>query len=134
MPCGSRARLTAYVAYQNLAFAEREVLLAALADVPEERWAQSPGPAYSPVGWHLGHVASVQARWLLPGEERRYGDFFDPQQTAKPSRRELPPSHGCRLRAPRPPLMAQRSGQSRPPLTYTRPPLQQPMRPARVRR
>ena len=74
----------------------RRFLLAALADVPEERWAQSPGPAYSPVGWHLGHVASVQARWLLPGEERRYGDFFDPQQTAKPSRRELPPARELR--------------------------------------
>jgi hypothetical protein len=32
MPCGPRARLTAYVAYQNLAFAERDVLLATLAD------------------------------------------------------------------------------------------------------
>jgi hypothetical protein len=31
MPCGTRARLTAYVVYQSLAFAEREVLLAALA-------------------------------------------------------------------------------------------------------
>ena len=30
MPCGSRALLTAYVAYQTLAFAERDVLLAAL--------------------------------------------------------------------------------------------------------
>jgi hypothetical protein len=32
MPCGSRAKLTAYVVYQSLAFAERDVLLAALAD------------------------------------------------------------------------------------------------------
>ena len=32
MPCGPRARLTAYVAYQSLAFAEKDVLLAALAD------------------------------------------------------------------------------------------------------
>src|SRR5712691_11548005 len=32
MPCGSRARITAYVVYQSLAFAERDVLLAALAD------------------------------------------------------------------------------------------------------
>ncbi len=30
MPCGTSARLTAYVAYQNLAFAERDVLVAAL--------------------------------------------------------------------------------------------------------
>ena len=33
MPCGPRARLTAYVAYQELAFAERDVLLAALAQL-----------------------------------------------------------------------------------------------------
>jgi len=32
MPCGTRARLTAYVAYQNLTFAERDVLLSALTD------------------------------------------------------------------------------------------------------
>ena len=32
MPCGTRARLTAYVAYQTLTFAERDVLLSALAD------------------------------------------------------------------------------------------------------
>lgn len=32
MPCGTRARLTAYVVYQSLAFAERDVLLAALAE------------------------------------------------------------------------------------------------------
>ena len=32
MPCGARARVTAYVAYQTLAFAERDVLLAALAE------------------------------------------------------------------------------------------------------
>jgi hypothetical protein len=33
MPCGPRARLTAYVAYQTLAFTERDVLLAALAQL-----------------------------------------------------------------------------------------------------
>jgi hypothetical protein len=32
MPCGTRARLTAYVAYQNLTFAELDVLLSALTD------------------------------------------------------------------------------------------------------
>jgi hypothetical protein len=30
MPCGSRALITAYVAYQSLAFAERDLLLGAL--------------------------------------------------------------------------------------------------------
>jgi hypothetical protein len=42
MPCGSRARLTAYVAYQNLAFAERDVLLAALADAGYSRVETAP--------------------------------------------------------------------------------------------
>jgi hypothetical protein len=42
MPCGPRARLTAYVAYQNLAFAERDVLLAALADAGYSRIETAP--------------------------------------------------------------------------------------------
>src|SRR5207248_1918810 len=42
MPCGSRARLTAYVAYQTLAFAERDVLLAALADAGYSRVETAP--------------------------------------------------------------------------------------------
>src|SRR5919201_724063 len=42
MPCGPRARLTAYVAYQNLAFAERDVLLAALAEAGYNRVETAP--------------------------------------------------------------------------------------------
>ena len=42
MPCGPRARLTAYVAYQSLAFAEKEVLLAALADAGYARVESAP--------------------------------------------------------------------------------------------
>jgi len=42
MPCGPRARLTAYVAYQTLAFAERDVLLAALADAGYTRVESAP--------------------------------------------------------------------------------------------
>src|SRR5438067_2220326 len=42
MPCGPRARLTAYVAYQNLAFAERDVLLAALAEAGYSRVETAP--------------------------------------------------------------------------------------------
>ena len=42
MPCGPRARLTAYVAYQTLAFAERDVLLAALADAGYSRVETAP--------------------------------------------------------------------------------------------
>ena len=42
MPCGARARLTAYVAYQTLAFAERDVLLAALAEAGYSRVEAAP--------------------------------------------------------------------------------------------
>jgi formylglycine-generating enzyme required for sulfatase activity len=69
----------------------RRFFLAALEEAPEGRWGERPSPAYSPTGWHVGHVASMQARWLLPGEKPRYGEMFDPFQTAKPARGELPP-------------------------------------------
>ena len=42
MPCGARARLTAYVSYQTLAFAERDVLLAALAEAGYARVEVAP--------------------------------------------------------------------------------------------
>jgi hypothetical protein len=42
MPCGPRARLTAYVAYQSLAFAEKDVLLAALSDAGYARVESAP--------------------------------------------------------------------------------------------
>jgi hypothetical protein len=45
MPCGTRARLTAYVVYQSLAFAERDVLLAALAVAGYTRVETAPAGA-----------------------------------------------------------------------------------------
>jgi iron(II)-dependent oxidoreductase len=66
----------------------RKFLLANLP--PEELWAEQPSEGYSPIGWHLGHIASMQARWLLPGEPLQFGQFFDPLQTAKPLRATLP--------------------------------------------
>jgi formylglycine-generating enzyme required for sulfatase activity len=68
----------------------RRFLLETIADMPTRRWARQPSPAYSPIGWHLGHIAAVQARWLLPGEKQRYGSLFDPTATAKPDRVQLP--------------------------------------------
>ena len=48
MPCGTRARLTAYVVYQSLAFAERDVLLAALAEAGYTRVETAPAGANDP--------------------------------------------------------------------------------------
>jgi formylglycine-generating enzyme required for sulfatase activity len=68
----------------------RRFLQQALAPVPDRLWSQRPSPAYSPIGWHLGHVAAVQVRWLLPGEPQPFDALFDPAATAKPARGRLP--------------------------------------------
>ena len=64
----------------------RRYLRQVLARSPESIWGVQPSEAYSPIGWHLGHVAAVQARWLLPGELPRHGPLFDPIATGKLSR------------------------------------------------
>src|SRR5205085_3051705 len=64
----------------------RRYLRQVLARSPESIWGVQPSEAYSPIGWHLGHVAAVQARWLLPGEPPRHGPLFDPIATGKLSR------------------------------------------------
>jgi len=70
----------------------RAFLLKAIARLPDERWNESPSPAYRPAGWHLGHVAAMQARCLLPGDRTayRFGMTFDPAQSAKATRADLP--------------------------------------------
>ncbi len=53
-------------------------------------------PDFSPVGWHLGHVAMFEARWLLEtthGEapiSERFDRIFDPRAVEKPRRGDLP--------------------------------------------
>ena len=73
MPCGSRALLTAYVVYQALAFAEREVLLAALADAgyrvetaPAGTEASNPLPVLDASRRVVGKAAFVVRRDQLP--------------------------------------------------------------------
>ena len=75
----------------------RRFLQRAVDPVPEALWAEQPSPTYSPIGWHLGHVASMQSRWLLPGEPQQYGPLFDPRATAKTSRLRLPSPYELRV-------------------------------------
>jgi gamma-glutamyl hercynylcysteine S-oxide synthase len=72
--------------------AARRYLLDAAAALPDHRWAERPSPSFSPVGWHLGHAAATQARWLLTHdpEAARFGAFFDPMRTTKDVRGALP--------------------------------------------
>ena len=71
----------------------RDFLERALRPVPDHRWAERPSDAYSPIGWHAGHVAAIQARFLL-GDARHA--FFDPFQTPKEKRADLPPPREVR--------------------------------------
>ena len=80
MPCGPRARLTAYIAYQSLAFGERGVLLAALAEAgcthvetaPAGTEASNPLPVLDASRRVAGRAALVVRREHLPG---RFGDL-----------------------------------------------------------
>jgi hypothetical protein len=73
MPCGSRALVTAYVVYQELAFAERDVLLAALAQswshvetAPSGTEASNPLPVLDASRRVVGKAAMVVRRDRLP--------------------------------------------------------------------
>ena len=74
MPCGPRARLMAYVAYQSLAFAERDVLLAALAEfgytrvecAPAGTETSNPVPVLDAGRRVVGSAALVVRREHLP--------------------------------------------------------------------
>jgi hypothetical protein len=74
MPCGPNARLTAYVAYRTLAFSERDVLLAALADsgyarvgtAPAGTEAANPVPVLDSNRLIVGSAALVVRREHLP--------------------------------------------------------------------
>jgi hypothetical protein len=73
MPCGPRARLTAYVAYRSLAFSERDVLVAALTDLyqhiesaPEGTETSNPVPVLDTDRRVVGRAAIVIRREHMP--------------------------------------------------------------------
>lgn len=43
----------------------RAATLALVDDLDDEALCAQPDPAFSPIGWHLGHVAFTEAHWLL---------------------------------------------------------------------
>lgn len=67
-------------------------------DLAEDDFRSQPHPAFSPPGWHLGHVAYTEAQWLLchcagePLPHPEYRTAFDVDGLAKPERAaKLPP-------------------------------------------
>lgn len=81
-----RAQATAHDPLIDELMSARRFLRAALDGVPDELWGAQLSPSYRPIGWHVGHVAAVQARWLLPGERARHPKLFDPAAIAKDAR------------------------------------------------
>ncbi len=45
--------------------AAREATLACVADLDDAALRAQPDPSFSPIGWHLGHVAFTEALWIL---------------------------------------------------------------------
>ena len=72
----------------------REFLFANLP--PPAFWYEQPTPAYRPIGWHLGHIAAAQERWLLPGSPPAHPELLDPALAQKPLRMQLPDAEELR--------------------------------------
>jgi len=74
----------------------RRRTLALFEGVDRERFCQQAHPGFSPIGWHLGHIADVESFWI---RERcagwrplrpEYRQLFDPNGLPKAQRQHLP--------------------------------------------
>lgn len=74
----------------------REKTLALIAPLTDAQWVQQVHPDFSPIGWHVGHIAYTEALWLL-GEPLPYPELaplFRADGYPKAERsRLLPPRH-----------------------------------------
>lgn len=77
--------------------AARASTLRVVADLDDEVLRRWPDPEFSPVGWHLGHVAFTEARWVLGGclgDDEVWKPLrhdWDPLGRPKLERQNLPP-------------------------------------------
>ncbi len=83
---GLRARLNAV----------RSGTLRLLDLVDDDAFCAQPDSDFSPIGWHVGHIAAFEAHWILeqskgdPPRSVEYRRLFSPLETAKAARRNLP--------------------------------------------
>ncbi|UFP95483.1 ergothioneine biosynthesis protein EgtB [Gloeobacter morelensis] len=77
-------------------FATREATLFLLAGVEREQLCCQVHPDYSPVGWHLGHIAFTEGLWILercaglPRPAPEFGRIFAVDALPKAERTSLP--------------------------------------------
>ncbi|MDA0702887.1 MAG: SUMF1/EgtB/PvdO family nonheme iron enzyme [Proteobacteria bacterium] len=75
------------------AFAEcRAHTLSLFEDIDDTLFRTQPDPGFSPIGWHLGHIALTEGLWLLRDSAGlalpypEYEDYFHVERLAKPLR------------------------------------------------
>jgi iron(II)-dependent oxidoreductase len=65
--------------------------------VDDHAFGAQPDPDFSPIGWHVGHIATFEAHWMLeqckgaPPRSAEFARLFSPLETPKAQRRDLPP-------------------------------------------
>ena len=75
----------------------REATLALFDDVDPQMFSSQAHPDFSPVGWHLGHIAYTEAYWILqhsaglPPQFSQYQQLFAADGLPKAERQNLPP-------------------------------------------
>ncbi|MFI4986490.1 MAG: SUMF1/EgtB/PvdO family nonheme iron enzyme [Alphaproteobacteria bacterium] len=74
----------------------RAATLARTADLDDAALRAQPDPDFSPIGWHLGHIAYTEALWLAPGADPHpeWQTLFRQDGMPKAARRQLP-SHAA---------------------------------------
>jgi gamma-glutamyl hercynylcysteine S-oxide synthase len=76
----------------------RQDLLAFAADLQASEYYRQAHPSFSPIGWHLGHIAYTEALWILdrqlqlplPPQQRDWQQLFAADGLAKAERENLP--------------------------------------------
>ncbi|HLI10405.1 MAG TPA: SUMF1/EgtB/PvdO family nonheme iron enzyme [Alphaproteobacteria bacterium] len=71
----------------------RHATLALIADLDDEILRAQPDPLFSPIGWHIGHIAYTEALWLAPSAviHPEWETIFRQDGLPKAARRALPP-------------------------------------------
>jgi len=72
--------------------AARAETLARVEALDDAALCAQPDPEFSPIGWHLGHIAYTEALWLAPGTDLRpeWRRLMRQDGFAKAERRKLP--------------------------------------------
>ncbi len=91
----SREGLGQQAQLQAALVACRQNTLDLVAGLGEDLWRRQIHPEFSPLGWHLGHIALTEAQWLLPKSldctKAEHRVLFAADGLPKHQRESLPP-------------------------------------------